>query len=340
MEQKINELHAKIDQQRTAENKTSSLLIEGLKDVQEKINLPSSHIAKVVPHNRPSYALNLNKSRGTSSTDPLNWSFSFSQSAIPNDNVELYQLLNGFEQNTWTSLDYLRHKLNENTDTVTNIESMCKELKAQIIQHRLDSPVTNSIKLDNLQTIQDKCEVIERNIRILESTIRKISENQSPMISKNLDNQRKSCNPTTEHGGDVVDEATIRLQQMSEKLTSNVLLNEEDTFDQEIYVGRLPTSTTCENVRDYISHRNSINANNMRIYRLTKKHQDLSKLSFISFKIETNKEIAHQLIRSEAWPSNVCVKFWKRKNEPIPELKDNLTSENFLSRAKPDHQQL
>lgn len=49
-------------------------------------------------------------------TNPLDWSFSFSQPTMHNENIELYQLLHGFERNTWTSFDHIRQKLQENTD--------------------------------------------------------------------------------------------------------------------------------------------------------------------------------------------------------------------------------
>lgn len=115
-------------------------------------------------------------------TDPLNWSFSFSPATRPNENGnnDLYQLLNGFEQNTWTSLDYLPHKLDDNTDMVTNIKSNSKEIKNLISSHRLESPLTETIELENLHIIQDKCDLIDKNVQILEATVNKIAEKNAP----------------------------------------------------------------------------------------------------------------------------------------------------------------
>lgn len=115
------------------------------------------------------------KNKFARSVDPLNWSFTFNQSALPNDNVELYQLLNGFEQNTWTSFDYLRHKLDETTSIVQHIETICSDINSLNVQRRLESPVTDSIALDALHSIQDKCECIEKKVQALEASLKAVA---------------------------------------------------------------------------------------------------------------------------------------------------------------------
>jgi len=170
IENNLSTLHVKIDQHltscKTSEARNSSLIIEKLNALNESIHHPPTHTNKF---------LSRNKNDIKRVADPLNWSFSFNQSVLPNDNVELYQLLHGFEQNTWTSFDYLRQKLNENTDTVSHIESICNEISSSHTQHRLDSPVTNSIQLDTLQLIQDKCDTIGDKMQALETTMRALS---------------------------------------------------------------------------------------------------------------------------------------------------------------------
>lgn len=342
--QKLTDLHAKIDHQgisrATAESKTSSLLLQGMKDLQDKIVLPSSYTTKVSPNvneNGTPRAVNVIRNKGALTMDPLNWSFSFSQSTLPNDNVDLYQLLNGFEQNTWTSLDYLRHKLNENTDTVTSIESICKDLKTQIGQHHMASPLTKSIELENLQAIQDKCEAIEQNLRILESTMHKKSVKSPAKSKNNMENHERTCNTPhagSNNGSSIYDGG--RTQQVADQFALSSLVNEQNALDQEIYVSKLPISTTCEDIREYISHQMPVNATNMKIHRLTKKNQDISKLSFISFKIETNEEFANQLIKPEFWPNRIIVNWWKRKVNQISSL--NVNANHFLSRATTNNQ--
>lgn len=348
--QKLTDMQAKMDHQwisnKTAEHKTSSLLIQGMKDLQDKINLPSSHTMKVsskINGNRTP-AFKVIKNGNASTTDPLDWSFSFGQSALPNDNVELYQLLNGFEQNTWTSLDFLRHKQTDNTDALTRIETICNDLKTQIGQHRMGSPLTHSIELDNMQIIQDKCESIEKNIRELQSTINQISSKTSPTINNSAEHIVRASDKTDDQPNSSVNISDIRriaTQQAVDQLTVNspvsqpilnLVSKEQETLDQEIYISKLPISTTCDEIAEYISHKMSISSNNLKIHRLTKKNQDLTKLSFVSFLIETNKLIANRLIRQEFWPNLVGVKWWKRKGEQTSSL--NVNANYFLPIAK------
>lgn len=45
-----------------------------------------------------------------------------------------------------------------------NIESICKNFNYENSNQRFGLPVTESIKIDSLQIIQDKCELIEKSI--------------------------------------------------------------------------------------------------------------------------------------------------------------------------------
>lgn len=327
MAQNLTALHAKIDQHFTtflkSESKCSSVMLQKLSELQDdiKCSYPSNHISRFMSRNDGrSGSLNTHRSKETSTTDPLNWSFSFGQPTLPNDNVELYQLLNGFEQNTWASFDYLRHKLNENTETVTAIESICKKFNSVNTQHQLASPVTDSIKFETLQTIQDKCEEIEKNLLALDATIKAMSS----LTSNSSANEARSSvqSASSEHSNARRSEGTIETQP------PNLL-----RFDQAIYVSKLSTVTTCEDVKGYISSNSSIDIADFEVHRLTKKHQDISKLNFLSFKIDTNSEIAEQLLRNEFWPRHVFAKVWENKIEQIPRLFDTQPSSYFLSRT-------
>lgn len=130
-------LNTKLDQhlieRKSAESKSDSLIIQKLNEIQSSNNSPSSIFMKRV-------AKDINKTACTSAAmDTLNWSFSFNQSLIPNanDNSDLFHLLNGFEKNTWASFDYLLHKLDQNTDTITSIESICKKIMNDNSQQHL-----------------------------------------------------------------------------------------------------------------------------------------------------------------------------------------------------------
>lgn len=139
IDQNLTSLHAKIDQQLH--------LIRVITLIH-----PASHMdnapSQIIENTGPATSI---RNRSTSS-DPLDWSFSFNQPTIPNENLELYQLLNSFESNTWTRFDHLRNKLNENTAVVHNIEEICRNININNTGNVI-TPVTDSIKLNHLQTI-------------------------------------------------------------------------------------------------------------------------------------------------------------------------------------------
>lgn len=160
--QSMSSLHAKFDQhctsQKSVSAKSSSLIMEKLNEINDKCNSSTMQSKSMCNGTRKIHATPSSKSK-----DPLDWSFSCNQSLLMNDNSELFQLLSGFEKNTWASFDYIRHKLNDTNDVISSIELFCKN---NFVNHdcRLQSPVIESIKVDTLQIIQDKFEQIDRKM--------------------------------------------------------------------------------------------------------------------------------------------------------------------------------
>lgn len=343
MNQKLTEIHAKMDQQHvsrtTAENKTGTAIIQSLNDIQEKITTRTDQTSHIAVASKCQNPLNKNGNKRAVITDPLNWSFSFSPATIPSGSNELYQLLNGFEQNTWTSLDYLRHKLDDNTDMVTNIQSNCKEIKNLISHHRLESPLTETIELENLHRIQDKCDLIEKNVRILETTVNKIAERNVPM-QMNIATTGTPHDPLTVSQPDenAFVKNSVSTQQIQQQTVAGPTASGQENQEQEIYVAKFPISTTCENIREYIAHRIRAEVSSLKVIRLTKKNQDISHLSFVSFKIETNSELAGKILQPDFWPNQVYAKEWKRKGQKLFDL--NLNMNHFLSGMGSDNHKL
>lgn len=94
---------------------------------------------------------------------------SFNQSFNSTDNCDLYQLLSGFEKTTWTSFDFIRDRLAEQSTALSNIETLCRDFQSGNSSDNLPliSPVLNSINSDVIQQIRDKCEVIDTNVHLL-----------------------------------------------------------------------------------------------------------------------------------------------------------------------------
>lgn len=220
------------------------------------------------------------------------------------------------------------------------MESICNKLNSAYTEQYMVSPVADSIKLDTLQTIQDRCEAIEKNILALDAMI-KVSLNNStlPLNSERIEVADNSS--VNEHSFGIGNYGDERRLRSSERTSFSEIPNSESldilpnlsNFNQEVYVSRLPTVTTCDDVKNYILRKSSIDMRKVKIHRLTKKHQDISKLTFISFKIETDDVIAKQLLDTEFWPRHVLVKIWKSKREHIAGLIVNQSSDDFLSRT-------
>ncbi len=98
--------------------------MDNIENVQDKLNAQTPLTTSKATKTPGLVATKKCSSKISTALDPLNWSFSFNQTISPNENNDIYQLLHGFEQNTWTSFDCLFKKLNDNTDAVSNVETL------------------------------------------------------------------------------------------------------------------------------------------------------------------------------------------------------------------------
>lgn len=197
-------LHAKIDHSLKLQSESNAQISSMLrKKFDELLNVNVNHTQStpISPHLTRMVALAqpaLNKQSSKILVDPLDWSFSFKNSVSPND-TDIYQLLHSFEQNTWSSFDYLCKKVNDLTDTVQTIDSSCKELNVNLKgeNQQLRSPTLDSITLDNLQVINERCDSIEKNLLAVGSSIQSmcsdlIADGNTTNNSTQFDNIRSS----------------------------------------------------------------------------------------------------------------------------------------------------
>lgn len=139
--------------------------------------------------------------------------------------------------------------------------------------------------------------------------------------------------------GDYLQTAPLT-EDLSQKSQNSTLQNEQeafnalaslDAFDNEIYVTKFSNTTTCDNIMTYMRNCD-LNVDSTKVFRLTKRNQDVSMLSFVSFKIETTKEIATKLLQPKFWPRGSYAKKFVRKDTIVSNLS------NFLSRNTTLHQ--
>lgn len=85
----------------------------------------------------------------------------------------------------------------------------------------------------------------------------------------------------------------------------------------DLYITNFSNRTTCEDVKGYISRFGECDLNKMKIIRLTKKDQDISLLSYVSFKIETDSEMEKQLMEPGFWPIHCTAQKFVDKGKPV-----------------------
>lgn len=108
-------------------------------------------------------------------------------------------------------------------------------------------------------------------------------------------------------------------------------------LSEELYVSKFSNRTTCDDLKHYISHNGGIDASKLNIIRLTKRDQDISLLSFVSFKIETDDTTAIQLLEPGFWPLNCDIKKFvnkKKKSPIIPRIANIQMSDSFFQQTR------
>lgn len=85
----------------------------------------------------------------------------------------------------------------------------------------------------------------------------------------------------------------------TQRATATIL---NDSARCELYLSKFKPHITTDDVVSYMQKNGVDNLENTRVIRLTKRDQDLSLLSFVSFKIETDRDTAILLQQPEFWP--------------------------------------
>lgn len=272
-------------------------------------------------------------------TNPLDWSFSFTQPAMHNDNSELYQLLHGFERNTWTSFDYIRQKLQENTDAVIQIRDTSNDSSLHNMKRQLGSPVLDSITLDNLQMINDKCDNIEKNLRELDLNIKSlhIENNDDGEMTQQLrdrfikiiDDDNISYTGTGDQNEQTYsrEEPLIDATKQSNSSTTtqfpvigqrlpNVNTSNATNISgkHDFYVTKFSPNTTANMIENFLSNNGVNDLSSTDIKCLIPRGKDRSTLNFVSFKITTDDAVAKVITSVDFWPDNCTIKNFVHKS--------------------------
>lgn len=96
--------------------------------------------------------------------------------------------------------------------------------------------------------------------------------------------------------------------------TSFVSTNEKNEF----HVSRFAPNTTAQMLVDFLRHKNVPNTDKIKVHRLVPKNKDVSALSYVSFKLDTDDQIAEVINRAHFWPSPCQIKQFIHKKPPNP----------------------
>lgn len=249
----------------------------------------------------------------------LDWNFSLSQSLDnrsslgPNtESSELFGIVDNFERNTWTSFDALTTVLLDDSKQLEEIRTDLNSIDYNIQSFSLynnhrpgNSFTTNNPKKEAMPQIHDNIENTnaEKSKIIGKKVIRhnwsgdgsrSLDEDQSSLENKVLKamalNDDELSEAATPHNSQYIDsekEGSSLSTKFNHDMADFTVAHDKNKMDLihsfcELYTTKLPTSTTCDDVRRYLQSKN-IDCTKTHIYRLTKKQQNLELLSFVSF---------------------------------------------------------
>lgn len=208
---------------------------------------------------------------------------------------------------------------NETTDKITSDISMIKTMLSSIrnatdknAADLLDikgntNEIIDSIKTQNKPNIDENrmkpptpsfTDILRINAPTPKSSKRlrrQVSENQADKSTQKLPTPKKGTR-----------DITIGKQI--------VLRQPKPIFDKAIWVSGLHSETTVDEINDFLlSNTEIIDNSQFQCHKLVKKDADLTKLSFVSFKISTNNELFEHLMDPSIWPKSISVREFKLK---------------------------
>lgn len=269
---------------------------------------------------------------------------------------DLYSLLDHFERNTWTSFDAVTSILHDNNDRLISISDDVNAILFKTNSNNSSNNVTvNSFATDQAKEAMTQQNNNE-NINVPESSKTK-QKRQMPslsgvglgqcvdaegfetnderftnddaqiatdvsILSKTLDDANTSQNvadhteffSNTMLESEVIPTAPTGLLNGTTSSTSFVSTN----IKNEFHVSRFAPNTTAEMLIDFLRHKNVPNTDKIKVHRLVPKNKDVAALSYVSFKLDTDDQIAEMINQPHFWPSPCQIKHFIHKKPPNP----------------------
>lgn len=211
----------------------------------------------------------------------------------------------------------------------SNIQFLCDKCLIKLNSDKEkenDRPPTLRSTFNELIELKRTIGEIHKSVKITEEVVNKrsltsitdISSLKSPLLSRRLQNSLtrpstptpKMKIPFTFGTGEVVSEELGRPIEPMKNVQSN-----RPIFTKAIFLTRLDPMLTTEKVLSYIVSKGvDVSKTSIDCRKLVKLNQDLSELSFCSFKLSTNEELYSTLINPSFWPSSVGIRDFVQVN--------------------------
>lgn len=248
-------------------------------------------------------------------------------------------ILRNSEQMTWDSIDYLSSLIKAQSLKIDSLVSASSQSSA----HRITSPVVDAIRLsrttDNDSFVLNDSVHHENTNTTGPSLGTQMMESQVIQVMTDVETENNGA--STNSAG--VTESSLRDNRdehagMAEN-TDNVGAGKSSPSDidrppggtesspqvencrecrcgNELHLSNLNPNTTTAQILEHIKNVRDIyvSPGELRVFKLTKKNQDVSKLKFVNFKIECCDRLARCLTSSGFWPSQCTIKPFIRKN--------------------------
>lgn len=202
------------------------------------------------------------------------------------------------------------------------------------------------IHIDSLQMIQDKCVSIENEISTISVKcddiaikVDNLNSNSHDLATQfDMDDERltqqlrdREPSPITQnvapsnigtalpvpivspnnHSRPPSQSNNTALQKKTHLLGSKI---QHDSYENHYHLSPIDVNVTPDNITDYIAENVQANKDHIRIHRLMRRGQDISTLSYVTFKIETNRDIGHLITQPNFWPRHIIIKPWIKKD--------------------------
>lgn len=212
-----------------------------------------------------------------------------------------------------------------NIGGTSNIQFVCDRCLIKINSEENTTQNTNKIPsltstfnelLDLKKTVYEiRDSVKTTELAVTKKVLPSANVSQSPSLTRRFTNtfassSSSSTTPTLKtpvtFGTGVVNENVLG-RPIQPKQTN--IQAKKTLFTKSIFVTRLDPFLTCEKVLDYIKSKGvNISEANIECRKLVKLNQDLSQLSFCSFKLSTNNELFATLMEPSLWPPTVGIR--------------------------------